>query len=406
MKQNILVIYYLWQYPVRSTILSHLYAFRNYSDCRVSYLNIANPSEPKVPSYIAKFSWDLIVFTDIALAPWDRPLFRKIIKSLEPLAENRAAKIATPQDEFVNVDLMNQFMNDFGISHIFTTGPEAEWPKAYPLVNRSKTKMHQALTGYLDDKTISRIAQLNRTMPSIRPIDIGYRAMKHKPWLGRHTMLKWQIGEEFKKRIGTNFVADISSSPNAVLYGDDWWRFLLSCNYFLGTETGASILDWDGSIKAKTEAYLKEHPDAPFEEVEQACFPNIDGTYQWRTIGPRNLECAATYTCQILAEDNYNGILKPWVHYIPVKYDLSNIDEVLNILLTNKDLIYIAERAYRDIVESGKYSYRRHIPWLLDITLPKQRPFEKDYKAEIIQKRMYIEDWIKWQSIKASLAKR
>lgn len=403
---NILVVYYLWQYPLKSTVLSHLNAYKDYSKHRVSYLNIATLfAEPKVPDYVARFQWDLVIFTYTALTPWDRPLFQKITKSLEVLAVNRAVKIACPQDECLNMDLMNQFINDMGVNYLLTAGPESEWSKAYPMVDKSKTKIYRELTGYIDDKDIARITQIAKGMPAIRPIDIGYRAYKHFPWLGRHAMLKWQIGEAFNNA-GSSLVTDISSEPKDMLYGDKWWEFLLSCKYFLGTESGCSILDWDGSLKAKTEAYLNEHPNAGFEEVEQTCFPHIDGSYRWRTLSPRHLECAVARTCQILTEGDYNGILKPWVHYIPVKYDLSNIGEVLDIIKTHKDLReHIVNNAWQDIVESGKYNYRTYIPWLLNTALEKKVPFEKEYKSTLIQKRMQVEDWVKWQKIKISLAK-
>lgn len=403
---NILVVYYLWQYPVRGTILSHLYSFKNYSKHRVCYLNIATiRQKPVVPSYVSKFQWDLIIFMDTALTPWSRPLFQKIIKSLEPLAENKAIKAACPQDEFVNMDIMNQFMRDMEISHIFTAVPESEWGKAYPLIDRSKTRLHQVLTGYLDDKVVSKVMRLAQYY-SLRLIDIGYRANRHSPWLGRHAMLKWLVGKEFEYKAGARFITDISSEPSAILYGDDWWKFLLSCKYFLGTESGCSILDWDGSLKEKTEAYLKKYPYASFGEVEHDCFPRRDGAYRLRTLSPRHLECAVTRTCQILTEGDYNGILKPWVHYVPVKYNLSNIDEVLHILETLKDLgKHITDSAWQDLVQSGKYSYRTYIPWLLNTALEESKPFENSYKAEIIQKRMQIEDWCKWQAIKISLTK-
>lgn len=404
---NILVVYYLWQYPLKSTVLSHLNAYKDYSGHRVSYLNIATLFEkPNVPDYVAKFQWDLIIFTYTALTPWSRPLFQKIMKSLEILAKNKTTKVACPQDECLNMDLMNQFINDMGINYLFTAGPESEWSKAYPMLDRNKTKIYRELTGYIDDKEIAGITHLARNMPTVRPIDIGYRAYKHYPWLGRHAMLKWQIGEAFKKQVGSSLVTDISSEPKDILYGDNWWKFLLSCKYFLGTESGCSILDWDGSLKAKTEAYLKEHPSASFEEVEHNCFPNIDGTYRWRALSPRHLECAITRTCQILTEGEYNGILKPWVHYIPVKYDLSNIDEVLDILKNHKDLReHIVNNVWQDLVQSGKYSYRTYIHWLLNTVLEKNMPFQHGYKVEIIQKRMKIEEWLKWQAVRISLTK-
>lgn len=66
-----------------------------------------------------------------------------------------------------------------------------------------------------------------------------------------------------------------------------------------------------------------------------------------------------TRTCQVLLEGAYNGIFEPWRHYIPVKRDYSNVDEVLRALQDDKLVDRIAEQAYQDIVASGRWSYQR-----------------------------------------------
>lgn len=33
-------------------------------------------------------------------------------------------------------------------------------------------------------------------------------------------------------------------------------------------------------------------------------------------------------TAQVLLEGYYNGIFEPWKHYIPIKKDCSNLDQV------------------------------------------------------------------------------
>ena len=46
-------------------------------------------------------------------------------------------------------------------------------------------------------------------------------------------------------------------------------------------------------------------------------------------ITPRMFECALTRTGMILLEGHYNGILMPNKHYLEVKRDFSNVEEVL-----------------------------------------------------------------------------
>ena len=66
-----------------------------------------------------------------------------------------------------------------------------------------------------------------------------------------------------------------------------------------------------------------------------------------------------TGTCQILLEGNYNGVLTPWRHYVPLKSDYSNLDEVLGVVGDVARMQAIADRAYEEVVASQAWSYRR-----------------------------------------------
>jgi hypothetical protein len=78
-------------------------------------------------------------------------------------------------------------------------------------------------------------------------------------------------------------------------------------------------------------------------------------------ISPRHLEACMTHTVQILIEGDYNGILKPNIHYIPLKADFSNLNIILNSLSDERNRIRISENAYKDIVVSGKYTYKSFV---------------------------------------------
>mgnify|MGYP001372677976 FL=1 len=60
----------------------------------------------------------------------------------------------------------------------------------------------------------------------------------------------------------------------------------------------------------------------------------------------------------ILFEGKYQSIVEPGKHYIELKKDFSNIDEVIE--KAQDPFVYqrITDRAYNDLILSGKYSYR------------------------------------------------
>ena len=267
-------------------------------------------------------------------------------------------RVAMPQDEFLRSKLVCDFIDDFDIDVVCSVASESEWPKIYPSVDRERVRFHRVLTGYLDDRTLGRIERIVDSTPD-RDLDIGYRAWRGAPWLGRHGTLKGTIADVVNERGPSRGLRlDVSTRDDDTLLGDDWFRFLARCRYTVGIEGGASVLDFDGAIKERTEAYTAEHPDAGFDEIERACFPGEDGRLALFAVSPRHLEACATRTCQVLVEGSYNGVLQPGRHYIELRSDLSNLAEVLDSLGDEERRQRIVEAAHRDVVASGRYTYR------------------------------------------------
>ena len=99
------------------------------------------------------------------------------------------------------------------------------------------------------------------------------------------------------------------------------------------------------------------HPQASFEEVEAACFPGQEGSLRLTALSPRHLEACATRTAQVLVEGEYNGVLEAGTHYLPVRPDLSNLADVCRAMQDDDLRATLADRAYRDIVASGRFDY-------------------------------------------------
>lgn len=372
-RPNVLVVYSA--YPTRATLQDALYSFGRYADARVAYLNLRLK---KVPWYVTTVQWDLVVFhMTFFSGRFDAAYVRRTFARAAALARLRAVKVMLPQDEFINNETVNGFIRDFGIDAVFTVMPEWEWSTVYDTVP-PHVRLYQVLTGYLDERRMREIERIRAEEPE-RPIDIGYRtAGRPLAWFGRHGYLKQRIAEVFAERApAAGVVADISTEASDTLLGNDWYRFLCRCKYILGVEGGTSILDRDGSIHAATERYRAAHPDAGFEEIEAACFPGVDGRFRGFMISPRHLEACAAGACQILTEGGYNGILQPGRHYIELKRDFSNVDQVLELVRSDCCRRAITERAYDDIVRSGRYTYRSFVDTVIGNSLPPSVPLPR-----------------------------
>ena len=341
----------------RSTVDEHLYCFRRYVDgVRFDYFNAAGG----FPRYLSRvrFSGVILHYTFMALR-WSRDLYLKLRPVLERRLDRLSGyKVAIPQDEYAETDLLWALFRRAGVKTVFTCFKEQDFEAAYP---ESETGVEHLITvhpGYIDERAARRIQSIAEREDQ-RPIDVGYRARQLPYWLGRHGQLKLEVAQRFAARLeGDPMVADVSTDDGDAFLGDDWYRFLSRCRVAPGCEGGASLLDVDGTVRPRVDAYARQHPEASFEEVESACFPGMDGNISLFALSPRHFECTIARTCQALVEGEYGGIFRPGEHYIEIQRDFSNLDEVIERIRDRDACRRLADAAYRDIYESGRYTYR------------------------------------------------
>lgn len=400
-KLNILIIYVMNKYPMRATLWDQLYCFRHYSNHNCFYLNLSVRS---VPWYLEKIKFDIIVFGTLFLANRIRPeWFEPVLEKARRLKSLDAIKIAFPQDEHTHTNVLMDFLEEFGVEVVFSVGPPSEWPKLYDRPAVQRIKFFNVLTGCLNDQTVDRINRLTAAREE-RSIDIGYRTWPAGAWLGRHGLSRQKIADVFQERgPAAGFITDISTRREDTFWGDDWYKFLLRCKYSISVEGGSSVPDQDGTLQEKIEAYQSFHPQAGFDEIEENCFPGLDGRIQYVALSPRHLECCVTRTCQVLIEGDYNDILRPGDHYIELKRDFSNIEQVLSDMRREDLRSGITERAYRDVVASGNYTYQSYVDSVLEKSLAGRSdalatPSEQ-FSAELVYYWMRVSEFLSWLQV-------
>jgi hypothetical protein len=124
----------------------------------------------------------------------------------------------------------------------------------------------------------------------------------------------------------------------------------------IGTESGSSALDPVGAIRRFEAEWRPSHPDETFEEFSALQEPGWDD-YDFTAISPRLFEAAQTKTAQLLVEGEYEGIIEPQTHYFPLRRDFSNLTEALERIRDPGETEAMAERAWEDLIASGRYSY-------------------------------------------------
>lgn len=372
--KKFLVIYYRDRFRLRKTLDNHLFSFRRYlPPGTVHYFNTVSG----LPSYFKLCQYDGVIlhYTVFALR-WDHGFFERFLtQKIKGVSLIPGVKIAIPQDEYAYTDGVIKLLKLAQAHIVFGRIPQRLVAKLYPSQKISLQSFFDVLPGYADETTLTWISRRNHA--PIRPIDIGYRVRRAPYWLGRQGLIKVAVGEKVRRycRRHTNLVTDIKIGEET-LSGDAWIRFLLRSKAVLGCEGGSSLVDHGGTIRSCTEKFLKHTPKATFTAVEQACFPGRDGRIILASITPRHFEAAMTKTCQILVEGEYNSILKPDIHYIPLKRDLSNIAEAIAKFQDESYREFLVNNAYRDLIASGEYSYRQFVYKVASCLPHRQKPRE------------------------------
>jgi len=333
-------------------VRQHIAAFARHSRHRIETLNprgvVSRPSVDFDRFDVIVIHYTLVVTHDAYLSPWFR----------ERIADCRGLKVQFIQDEYRWVDAMTARIQELGIHVLYSLVPEDVVPAVYgPRLHGVDVKT--TLAGFVPTAIPSTLAP--RPLRE-RPVDVVYRGRAVPFWLGRLGQEKLEIARGFSARSeGSGLRVDIAWSEPDRIYGAAWYRFLASARATLSTESGASVVDFDGSIEERTNSYLSMHPTAGFEEVEREVLAPYEGNVRIEVVSPRVFEAAVVRTAMVNFRGRYSDVIEPWRHYVPLEKDFSNFDEVLEALRDHPFLERLAEQAHTDVVASGRYSLERFV---------------------------------------------
>lgn len=272
------------------------------------------------------------------------------------LADYTGIKFLFLQDEYQRVNQVQEFLHYINFDILFTLVNEKFLKTAYPDPRLQQLKKISVLTGYVTDEMQTCMAPPIRN----RTIDVSYRGRRCDFWLGSLAYGKQYIAEEFVKRTAhAPLNLDISIEESDRMYGPAWSRLLKNSKAVLGTESGASIWDFDRSAEKNTKAYLRRNKNADFPEVLEQVLQPYEGRILYNAASPRIFEAAATRTAMIMFPGEYSNVCRPDVHYLVLQQDFSNIEEILSKLNNHELLQEMVDRTYQDLIVEGRYSQQQ-----------------------------------------------
>jgi hypothetical protein len=310
----------------------------------------------------------LLNFLDFDLSRFDVIVFHYSIviaqgfhlaaKLRAKLASARGLKILFIQDEYRWIDATAEAIRELEISVLFTVVNRDVVDRIYHHPWLRHVRKELTLTGFVDE------ALLDVEVPAYeeRSVDVAYRARKVPYWLGAFAMEKWTIGRRFEQEADRHdLICDISSDESARMYGTGWIRFLSSAKAVLGTESGASVCDFSGELRARVDKAVDCYKNLGFEAIHDAILKGVDGNIVIHVVSPRMFEAAALRTLMINYPGEYSGCLVPWRHYVPLERDHSNIVEVAAIIKDAERAKKIIEAAYREVACNPRNSFRSFV---------------------------------------------
>ncbi|MBA3841439.1 MAG: hypothetical protein H0X39_02270, partial [Actinobacteria bacterium] len=328
------------------TMLQHRQAFAKYSKHDVS---VYDPCGVDHSRFFDLDDFDVVVihYSITITAEWYLPPWLR-----RQLREFDGAKILFLQDEYRWIDLVTEVIRELGITVLYSVAPPAAWELLYR-ERLPDVQILPTLTGYVPSNLVTRRPPPTRN----RPVDIGYRGRVLPYWTGALGQEKVSIARGVLERAaGNGLRCDIAWGENDRLYGEKWYRFLESAKATLGTGSGTSISDFDGSVEHAVTSYLAAHPGADFEEVAGSVLAPYEGNVLIDVISPRIFEAAALNTLLVLFPGPYSNAVEPWEHYVPLERDFSNFGQVVEFVRDASRLEQMTRRARSTLIESGNFS--------------------------------------------------
>lgn len=336
---NLPALLVVYHHPLEQnapTIMDHTHSFRKYANMGVWEANIALG----FPAILRDIQWAGVVLHYSLFGSG----FGLLGDQWHRYVKAQPYKVVFFQDEHQYVPERLAFCRDLNIDRIYSLF----LPKYFgPVYQEFAPRVKPTLAGYVSQTIMDKAYQFYRPVDK-RRIDVGYRARRLSPWMGAGASEKHELGERFLLE-AKGLQTDIMVCEEGRLYGDDWWRFLADCKFCLGAESGVSLTDLNNEARLEYERTGK---------ISQSTLVKWDNKNPFRMISPRVFEAATFKVCQIMFPGYYNGLIQPWLHYIPLERDFSNLKEVKEAMRDVSLCNTIRDRIYTDLIQSKKYHYQ------------------------------------------------
>ena len=286
-------------------------------------------------------------------------------------------KLLIIQDEYRHVNLTVYQINKLGFNFIISSLSISNLKLVYQDSKFKNVTFISALPGYISDFMLNCFNGNNKRENDLLgrgselPNSLGFaKVEKDIVYKKLYEKIAYGMNLNFFKKIiygvplslnKYSFKSDISSLYKDRFYKASWIEQLQNTKCVLGVEGGASIFDFDSSVEYLTNKLdFAESNEKKPSDIYTKYYNNLNNIHH-RTLTPRILEAICCGTVLILLEGEFRNIIKPNVHYVPIKRDLSNLWDIIKLLKNKKYITSMRKKAFSEIAMNRKYHFKYFI---------------------------------------------
>jgi hypothetical protein len=345
------------------------------------------------PKSLIKFDFDAIILTSTFLGKISHPkTYRRIKEKYSFIKNQRSLKIGLPQDDYWAQETRDNWYSE-NLDILISVFQRKYWAVLYPKSIEKKVKIIKGHTTYINKDSFTKI---NYKEFNQREYDVVYRTMGLPYFPNKIGLTKSLIGDFFLKKHKDDFKLNISHKEKDLIFGDDWIKFLANSKSVLGSSSGSSVILRNHHHISKLEKAKKDKM-FNYEKFEKSFFNKKDRNYNLTDISPRNIEAAKTMTLQILVEGDYGGILKKNIDYFCLKEDLSNSEELINLLNNPLELNKITKNCFERIINSESLNednlfdkIKREIHFFISKNPKQSKKFKLNKVNEFLKYQIFV----------------
>ena len=333
--------------PIALFLKDRIFCWREIKEVDAVFINLAFT----VPhEYINRSNFDaLILDTTLLRRRWTDDEVKDTLAKISTINTQKPYVVAVPQDEYSSSAALFKILRAAKCDLVLTCCNKNAAEIIYPAPRNFE--LQQILTCYVS-KRLRKVATKPSLPIKLRPIPVSYRSKTQTFAHGTNGLTKDRLGKKFLQYCNRNSIShDIKFGTENWLNGKKWLKQLQNSQCVLGAPSGASIVNCDGKLEEKLIG-MNQRERREFYENPDFKFSGKYQKIDLSVIGPRHIEAACFGTPQILIVDSYNDLFKPAEHYVPIKPDFSNIEDVFHIIGNHKKLKAIAQRMRLEVLNN------------------------------------------------------